>query len=86
MSDDEVPPVIRAARDLADYQAIGRAHAAFCDEMRAVLSMPYHEWVRRTFGPFGPMHTIDPRIDDSDAAFDRAAQNPPSTTTKDGKE
>lgn len=39
MSDDEVPPVIRTARDLAEYRAIERVHAAFCDDMRAVLSI-----------------------------------------------
>ena len=73
MSADDTPPVIRTLRQVEAYEAIERAHAQWKAQMIEVLSMPYHEWVRRTFGPLGPMHYIDPRKDDATAAFRAAA-------------
>ena len=72
MSGDDVPPVIRTARQVEEYRTIDRLNAAFFEEMRTVLTMPYHEWVRRTFGPLGPTHYIDPRKDDAVAGFHAA--------------
>lgn len=82
MTGDDVPPVIRTARKVEEYRALDRLHAAFVEEMRAVLSMPYHEWVRRTFGPLGPMHYVDPRKDDASAQFAAAAIPPLSESEK----